>query len=97
MNDDFVTNILKMVFVTTAVFAIIAVLTAQPHIYLSIIYPYTCENLTEHFNISYCDDLRSPLINCMLPDQKTICRCELGGNGKLVLSECSIVLDKMVK
>jgi len=95
MNDDFVTNILKMVFVTTAVFAIIAMLTAQP--YRSIIYPYTCENLTKYFNISYCDDLRSPLINCVLPDNKTVCRCELGGNGKLVLSECNIVLDKVIR
>jgi hypothetical protein len=55
--------------------------------------PYTCENLSETYPIAYCDDLSYPRINCMLPDNQTVCRCEVGALGKLVLSECEIVLN----
>lgn len=57
------------------------------------LYPYTCENLTEAYPIAYCDDLSFPRINCMLQDNQTVCRCEVGELGKLVLSECEIVLN----
>lgn len=55
--------------------------------------PYTCENLTKVFPIAYCDDLSYPRINCMLPDNQTVCKCEVGALGKLTLSECEIVLN----
>ena len=54
-----------------------------------------CEDITGKYDIAYCDDLSFPRLNCMLPDNRTICRCEIGPLGKLDLSECVIVLNPL--
>ena len=54
-----------------------------------------CGNITGRYDIAYCDDLSFPRLNCMLPDNRTICRCEIGPLGKLDLSECVIVLNPL--